>query len=223
MSRSAIPAHPAPQLVELREAQAVRAVDDDRVRRRDVEARLDDGGGHEHIVRAPHVIEHRSLEHRLAQLAVGHRDPRPRDEPLDQPHEGRQGLDAIVDDEDLPAPAQLALDRLLDHVGVEPADDRLDGEAVGRRRLDHRQVADPGHRHGEGARDRRRRQREDVDSLPELLQALLVRHAEPVLLVHDQEPEVLERDVLREQTVGADDDVRRPRREPGEDGLLPRR
>ena len=39
------------------------------------------------------------------------------------------------------------------------------------------------------------------------LDALLVLHAEPLLLVDDEQPEVLERDVVGEQPVGADDDV----------------
>ena len=151
---------------------------------------------------------------------MGHRDPRPGDQPLDEAHERRQGLDPVVDHEDLSAPAQLALDRLLDHPGVEPADDRLDREAVGGRRLDHGQVADPRHRHRQGPGNGGRGQRQHVDGLPELLETLLVPDAEPVLLVHDQEAEVLEGDVLGEEPVGADDDVHRPRGQPGEDRLL---
>ena len=41
----------------------------------------------------------------------------------------------------------------------------------------------------------------------QLLDALLVRDAEALLLVDDEEPQVLEVDVLREQAVRADDDV----------------
>ena len=43
----------------------------------------------------------------------------------------------------------------------------------------------------------------------QFLQALLVRDAEMLLLVDDDEAEVLERDRLAEQRVGADDDVDR--------------
>ena len=43
--------------------------------------------------------------------------------------------------------------------------------------------------------------------LPQLLDLLLVRHAEPLLLVHDQQPEIAELHVLRQQPVRADDDV----------------
>ena len=43
--------------------------------------------------------------------------------------------------------------------------------------------------------------------LAELLQPLLVLHAEMLLLVDDQEPEIGELDCLGEQRMGADDDV----------------
>ncbi len=44
---------------------------------------------------------------------------------------------------------------------------------------------------------------------PELLQLLLVPHAEALLLVDDDQAQILELDVLREQPVRADDDVHR--------------
>ena len=68
----------------------------------------------------------------------------------------------------------------------------------------------PDQRHVEGPRDRRGGQGQDVDHRPELLEPLLVRHAEALLLVDDQQPEVLEADILLQQPVGADDDVDLP-------------
>ena len=44
-------------------------------------------------------------------------------------------------------------------------------------------------------------------SVLQLLDRLLVGDAEALLLVDDEQAEVLERDVLGEQAVGADDDV----------------
>lgn len=41
----------------------------------------------------------------------------------------------------------------------------------------------------------------------ERLQPFLVRHAEPLLLVDDDEAQPLELDILGEQRMGADDDV----------------
>ena len=51
------------------------------------------------------------------------------------------------------------------------------------------------------------RHRQHVHLLAHLLDALLVRHAEALLLVDDEQAEVAELDVLRQQPVRADDDV----------------
>ena len=68
------------QLVQLREAEAVRAVDDDRVGRRHVDAALDDRRA-EQQVGAPVVeVEHDLLEVALAHLAVADHDARLRHE-----------------------------------------------------------------------------------------------------------------------------------------------
>ena len=57
---------------------------------------------------------------------------------------------------------------------------------------------------------------EDVDRRPHLLDPLLLRHAEALLLVDDEEAEVAERNVLRQKPVGSDDDVERPFRQAAE-------
>ena len=46
-----------------------------------------------------------------------------------------------------------------------------------------------------------------VHALLEVLEALLVLDAEALLLVHDDQAQILELDVLRKQAVGADGDV----------------
>ena len=69
-------ADPAAELVELGQAVAVGAVHDQGVGARDVEAVLDDGGGHEHVGPALHEGEHGLLELGLRHLPVGHRHPR---------------------------------------------------------------------------------------------------------------------------------------------------
>ena len=65
-------------------------------------------------------------------------------------------LDAVVDEEDLPAAIDLAQDRLADQIVVELADVGADRQALLRRRLDHAHVAHVGQRHVQRARDRRR-------------------------------------------------------------------
>ena len=69
-------------------------------------------------------------------------------------------------------------------------------------------------------RDRRGGQREHVDLEPERAQELLLRDAEPLLLVEDDEPEVLRDDVAREDAVRSDEHVHLPVLEVREDPLL---
>ena len=100
------------------------------------------------------------------------------------------------------------------------ADVGLDGPAALRRGLDHADVADPGQRHLQRARDRRRAHRDDVHAQLELAQQLLLLDAEALLLVDDEQPQVLGADVAREQAVGADEDVHLALGEAGDRVLL---
>ena len=99
--------------------------------------------------------------------------------------------------------SQRAADELL----VVLADVGLDRPPSLGRGLDHADVAHPGQRHLQRARDRRGAHRDHVDPQLQLAQQLLLLDAEALLLVDDQQPEVLGADVAREQPVGADQDV----------------
>ncbi len=156
-------------------------------------------------------------------LAVADDEPRAGQQPPQLLGLGLDRLDPVVDEEHLAAAVELAQDRVADEPGRRLGDPRLDRQPVLRRRLDHRHVADAGQRQVERPRDRRRRQRQDVDLAPELLQPLLRRDPEPLLLVDDDEAEVLEPHVLRQEPVRPDHEVDRPVREPGERPLLLRR
>ena len=66
----------AAQLVQLREAEAVGALDDDRVGGRHVDAGLDDRRAHEQVDALRVELAHHVLEVALAHLAVRDGDPR---------------------------------------------------------------------------------------------------------------------------------------------------
>ena len=66
------------------------------------------------------------------------------------------------------------------------------------------------------ARDRRRAEREHVDLEPQLAQQLLLRDAEPLLLVDDDEAELLRDHVAREHAMRPDEHVHLAGREVGE-------
>ena len=106
-------------------------------------------------------------------------------------------LDLVVQEVRLAAAAQLAHHRLADQALRPGRDEGLDRQALLRRGGDDREVADAFERHGERARDRRRGERQHVDLGAQLLQRLLLPHAEAVLLVDDHEAEALELHLAR--------------------------
>ncbi len=199
--------HPAPQLVELGQAKMVRPVDDHGVGVGDVQAVFDDGGADQHIHLAVGKAHHHLFQPPLGHLAVGHIHPHIGEQPL-QP--GGDGLDAphpVVDKKGLAAPLQLPLDGLAHHHLVIFREDRVDGQPLPRRGVDGTHVADAGQAHVQGAGDGGGGEGEDIHLGAQLFELLFVAHAKALLFVDDQQPQILEGDVLAQQTVGADDQV----------------
>ena len=195
----------AADLVELGEAEHVRALDDQRVRLRDVDARLDDRRRDEHV-----GVAAQERVHLLLQLALLHLPVRDDEAELRAQLPQLLGrlldrLDPVVQVERLPAALELALERRPDELLVVLAHRRPDRAPALGRRLDDRDVAQAGERHVQRARDRRRGQREHVHLEPERAEQLLLRDAEPLLLVEDHEPEVLRDHVAAEDAVRADE------------------
>ena len=111
----------------------------------------------EHVGVAAQEAQHPLLEQLLVHLAVRDLEPQPRAQRA-QPLGGLvDRLDAVVQEERLSPARVLALERLADQLLVVLADVRLDRPAALGRRLDHRDVAQPGEAHLQRARDRRRR------------------------------------------------------------------
>ena len=103
------------------------------------------------------------LERALVHLPVGDRDARLGHQLAQLGRDLLDVLHPVVHEEDLTLAEQLAADRLGDGPVVVLADVGEDRLAVGRRRVEQRQVADAGEAHLERARDRRGGQREHVD------------------------------------------------------------
>ena len=198
---------PAADLVRLRQAELVGALDDQRVRGGDVEPRLDDRRRHQAVVLAADEGEHRRLQLQLVHLAVRLGEPDAGAERAQALGGLVQRLDAVVEEEGLAAALDLAPDRPRHQVVVVGADEGPHRPPALGRGLDHRDVAQPGQRHLQRPRDRGRRHRQHVDLQLQLAQQLLLLDAEALLLVHDQQAQVLGADVAREQAVGADQDV----------------
>ena len=111
---------------------------------------------------------------------------------------------AVVQEVDLALPVQLPADRFPDQVVAELRHVGLDRQPLLRRRLDRAHVAYARQRQVERARDGRRGKGQNVDFVTHLLEALLVGHAEALLLVYDDQSKVLERYVLLYQAVRTD-------------------
>ena len=197
----------AADLVQLGEAEHVGSLDDQRVRLRDVDPRLDDRRRDEHVGVAAQERVHPLLELLLAHLPVRDEEAETRAELLQLRGPLLDRLDPVVEEERLALALDLALERELDELLVVLADRGADRAAPLGRRLDDRDVAHAGEREVQGARDRRRAEREHVDLEPQRLEQLLLRDAEPLLLVEDHEPELLRDHVAAEDAVRADEDV----------------
>ena len=105
-------ADPPADLVELGEPEHVGALDDQRVRLRDVEAGLDDRRRDEHVRVAGEELDHPLLELALLHLAVGDEEAQLRAELLEPARRLVDRLDAVVEVERLAAARVLALERL---------------------------------------------------------------------------------------------------------------
>ena len=205
-------ADPAAQLVQLGEPEQVGPLADQRVGVADVEAVLDDRRADQDVEPLLPEVDDHLLEHVLVHLPVRDRDPRLRHELADLGRGPVDRLHPVVDVEHLAVAQQLAPERGGDLLLVVRADEREHRVALLRRRLDRRHLADPGDRHLERPRDRRRGHAQHVDVRPQVLEVLLVLDAEALLLVHDDEAEVLPSRAALDQAVRADHDVDRARR-----------
>jgi hypothetical protein len=103
-----------------------------------------------------------------------------------------QQVDTVIHVQDLPSSRKLGTDPLGNQNIVPRAYVGQDRQPPGRRRGEQRHVADPAHAHVHCARDWRRREGEHVNRRRTRLPHLLLGHAKPLLLVHDEKPQVLE-------------------------------
>ena len=202
--------HAPAQLVELGQAHAVGAVDDEGVGVGHVQPGLHDRGAHEDVgLLAPEGVDD-GLQLVLVHLPVGGGHARLGDQLGQARGGGVDVLDPVVDEEHLPLAQQLAADRggdLLGLVGAHVGEDRV--AVLGRGRQGGH-LAQAGDRHLQGPRDRGGGHRQDVHVGAQRLEGLLVLHPETLLLVDNDQAEVLEPHLAGDEAVGADDDVDAP-------------
>ena len=191
-------AHAATQLIELSEAESVGAKDDERVGGRNVEAGFHDRGGEQHIVLA--IVEgvHHLVELARWHLAVGARHFQLRHMLLQKSGRIVEVGNARHHEEGLPAAEAFPQQRLAQDHRIERRHIGAHRKPVDGRGGDQRHLAHARERKLQGPRDRRCRHGQHMHILAHLFQALLVGDAEMLLLVHDQESEIGERDAFAE-------------------------
>ncbi len=184
-------------LVQLRQPQPVRVLDDEGVDVGYVDTGFDNGGAYKYLHLARRHALHDVCKHGPVHLPVRHRNRRLAVQKLAYAHGGAVNVvDAVMEVVDLPAALQLAAHRVGKNAPVVLHHEGLHRQAVFRRLVDGGHIAYAGHRHVERARYGRRRERQHVHAPAQLLYMLLVRHAEALLLVHDEKPQILEVYVL---------------------------
>ena len=98
----------APQLVKLRQAEAIGAVDDDGVRGRHVDAALDDGRAEQKIAALLIEVAHHALQLAFGHLAMGDPYARLGHQRSELFAHGHDGVDVVVQKIDLAAALELA-------------------------------------------------------------------------------------------------------------------
>ncbi len=195
------------QLVQLGQAEVIRAFDDNRVRGRDINAGFNDGGTHQHVETLVVEVVHHPLQLALAHLPVTNGDARFRHQ-FCQPVGGFLNVfDVVIQVIHLAAAQHFAQDRLAHHQVVVLANKGFHRQTARRRCGNNRQIAHAAHCHIQGAWDRRGGQGQNVDVSAHRFDALLVAHPEAVLLVDNQQPQIFPLHVALQQLVSADQNI----------------
>ena len=152
-------------------------------------------------------VEHHPFQFAFGHLAMGNPDARLGDEILQFALHATDRFDVVVQEVHLAATGKFALEGFAQLHVVPRHDEGLHREPMRGRGGDDREVAQAGHRHVERARDRGRRQGQQVYVGAQCFQCFLLAHAEALFLVDDDQAQVFEAHVLLQQPVGANDDV----------------
>ena len=216
-------AHPAPELVELAEAEAVRVLDDHEGGVGHVHPHLDDGGGHQHVQLPPGEGGHDSAFLPGLLLSVDDAHPEVREDL------GLQGVAVLLrglhalgvglvhggaDDVHLPPLAHLLPDEAVEPLAlVLPDEEGLHRGPARGELVDHRQVQVPVDHQGQGPGDGGGGHDQHVGppGSPALGgEGRPLVHAEAVLLVGDHQAQAGKVHRVGQQGVGAHDEVGLP-------------
>src|SRR6266446_2199796 len=197
----------AAKLIEIRQAETVSPVDDDRVRVRNIETAFDDGSANEHVDFSRNKTRHHFLELVRSHLPVSNFDACLRDKIDNFFPDSVDCLNPVVQKINLALPFELSIDCVANDALVVTADNRFHRQTVERRRFDGGHVFHADEGKIKRARNRGGRKRQHVDQLEEFLEFFFVQNAEALLFVDHDQAKILEYDVAGNEAMRADDDV----------------
>ncbi len=148
--------------MQVRQAETLRSVDEDRVGLGDVDAAFDDGGRDQNVRLVPDEGVHHLFQLAVFHLPVPHQHAGIGHDLADVVGDAFDVVNEVVDEEHLPVAGHLAQHGVADERGAVGRDAGDDRPPVDRRRLQGADVAQPHHRHVHGARNGRGGQREHV-------------------------------------------------------------
>ena len=119
------------------------------------------------------------------------------------------GLHPVVQVIDLSAPLNLPPDGVVQNPLVMLQDEGLHRIPVRRRRFNGRHVPNARQGHVQGPGNRGGREGQNIHTFRDLLQPLLVRDAEALLLIHHQKTQILKLHAFLQKLVGPNDHVQR--------------
>ena len=195
----------ATQLIELRETESIGAINDDRVRIRNVETRFNDGGTDQDLRLAANKLAHDALQCALLHLPVPHHYARVGNKSANLFRRRLNRFNAVMHVVRLTTPLEFTQQGVAHQFEARLGDARCHGVAILGWGLDRGEVANPREGKVQRARDRRGGEGHHVEFGAKRLHALLGGNAETVLLINHEEAEVLEGDVLRKKSVGGND------------------
>lgn len=149
-------------------------------------------GRNQHVIVIIHKVQNDLFQLGRRHLSVPHHHPRIGHILVDQRCKIGQRSHTVGHDIDLSVPAHLELHGLGYDFMAERMHLRPDGVTVGRRSLDHREVARSHQRKLQGTGDGSGRHGERVHIHLQLTQSLLHRHTEFLFLVHNEQSQILE-------------------------------
>ena len=191
------PADTAANLMKLSKAKPVGVLNDQRIDIGNINAGFDDGGTDENLHFSAHNTIHHVGKHLPVHPAVCHSNRYLAAQKFrNLPGCTLNVINPIMEIIDLSAALEFPHHGVGKKVPVMLHDKCLHRKPILRRLFQVGHIPNPRHGHIHGTGNRRCREREDIYASGEFLDMFLVRHAEALFLVDDQQPQLLKLNIL---------------------------